>query len=91
LGASNVNLAQFILNRSTKSRHGLRFNCIEQHATHAGGNRDRRRQYTTESYKKGFEMHNSQNDREIEVGNDLQHLKWYDGKSSGHIYYDKPN
>lgn len=52
---------------------------------------DRRKQYTTAPYKKGYEMHNDQNARELGAGNDLQHLKWKDGKAGGHIYYDKPN
>jgi RHS repeat-associated protein len=55
------------------------------------GNMDRRKQYTDESYKKGYEVHNDQNGRELSAGNDLQHMKWYDGKSQGHIFYDKPN
>ena len=55
------------------------------------GNMDRRKQYTQEKYIKGYEVHNDKNNRELEVGNDLQHLKWKDGKSGGHIYYDKPN
>jgi len=58
------------------------------------GNMDRRKQYVADdgvTYKKGYEVHNAQNPREIEAGNDLQHLKWKDGKSGGHIYYDKPN
>lgn len=40
----------------------------------ARGNMDRRIQYTTDPYRKGFEMHNNQNSRETSVGNDLQHL-----------------
>ncbi|MBL8484872.1 MAG: RHS domain-containing protein, partial [Rhodocyclaceae bacterium] len=57
----------------------------------ARGNMDRRKQYTTDRYKKGYETHNEQNARELGVGNDLQHLKWKDGKAGGHIYYDNPN
>ena len=57
----------------------------------ARGNMDRRKQYTKDDYRKGYEMHNDQNDRERGVGNDLQHLKWKDGKADGHIFYDKPN
>jgi RHS repeat-associated protein len=41
----------------------------------ARGNMDRRKQYTTAPYKKGYEMHNDQNARELGAGNDLQHLK----------------
>ena len=57
----------------------------------ARGNMDRRKQYTNTKYNKGYEVHNSQNDRELRAKNDLQHLKWKDGKSGGHIFYDKPN
>ena len=52
---------------------------------------DRRKQYTETRYKKGYEVHNSKNRRELEVGNDLQHIKWKDGRAGGHIYYDIPN
>ncbi|WP_444940663.1 RHS repeat-associated core domain-containing protein [Microbulbifer sp. ZKSA004] len=55
------------------------------------GNMDRQKQYTDNNYRKGYETHNDQNDRERGAGNDLQHIKWKDGKSGGHIYYDKPN
>jgi len=55
------------------------------------GNMDRRKQYTDESYKKGYEVHNDQNERELTAGNDLQHIKRYDGKSQGHIFFDNPN
>ena len=57
----------------------------------ARGNMDRRKNYTNDSYKKGYETHNAQNQRELGAGNDLQHVKWKDGKSGGHIYYDKAN
>ena len=57
----------------------------------ARGGMDRRTQYTSDSYRKGYEVHNQQNTRELGAGNDLQHLKWRDGKAGGHIYYDKPN
>ena len=57
----------------------------------ARGNMDRRKNYTNDSYKKGYETHNVQNQRELGAGNDLQHVKWKDGKSGGHIYYDKAN
>jgi len=43
------------------------------------------------TYKKGYEVHNNQNKRELGVGNDLQHIKWKDNGTDGHIYYDKPN
>jgi hypothetical protein len=36
-------------------------------------------------------VHNQQNARELDAGNDKQHIKWKDGKSGGHIYYDKAN
>lgn len=54
---------------------------------------DRRKQYSssTNKYEKGYEVHNDKNTREIEAGNDLQHIKWKDGKTGGHIYYEKPN
>ncbi len=55
------------------------------------GKMDRRKAYTQDPYKKGYESHNSQNARELAADNDLQHLKWKDGKSGGHIFYDKPN
>ena len=55
------------------------------------GKMDNRNNYTNDTYKKGYEVHNSQNQRELDAGNDLQHLKWKDGKSGGHIYYNKPN
>ncbi len=55
------------------------------------GNMNRYKNYTNDSYKKGYETHNAQNPRELGAGNDLQHLKWKDGKSGGHVYYDKPN
>ena len=55
------------------------------------GGMDRRKQYTSDSYQKGYEVHNQQNARELGVGNDLQHLKWRDGKAGGHAYYDTPN
>ncbi len=57
----------------------------------ARGNMDRLKNYTKQSYKKGYETHNVQNSRELGAGNDLQHLKWKDGKSGGHIYYEKSN
>ncbi|WP_228449436.1 hypothetical protein [Chryseobacterium sp. 2VB] len=57
----------------------------------AKGNMNRYKNYTTKQYKKGYEVHNDQNTRELGVGNDKQHLKWKDGKSSGHIFYKKPN
>jgi hypothetical protein len=57
----------------------------------ARGNMNRYKNYTNQSYKKGYETHNVQNSRELGAGNDLQHLKWKDGKSGGHIYYEKAN
>jgi len=57
----------------------------------ARGNMNRSKNYTNKTYKKGYETHNGQNSRELGAGNDLQHLKWKDGKSGGHIYYGKPN
>jgi hypothetical protein len=58
------------------------------------GNMNRYKNYAKDkgvTYKKGYEVHNVQNSRELGVGNDLQHLKWKDGKAGGHIYYNKPN
>jgi hypothetical protein len=57
----------------------------------AKGKMNRFKNYTTQKYIKGYEVHNVKNLRELEVGNNLQHLKWYDGKSKGHIYYNKAN
>ena len=53
----------------------------------ARGNMDRRKNYTNKG-RKWYEVHNVQNDRELEVGNDLRHLKWKDEKSGGHVFYD---
>jgi len=55
------------------------------------GNMNRYKNYTRKPYTKGYEVHNVKNSRELGVGNDLQHIKWYDGKAQGHIYYNKPN
>ncbi|WP_223787001.1 RHS repeat-associated core domain-containing protein [Marinicella meishanensis] len=57
------------------------------------GNMDRRKEYTArkDRYNKGYEAHNDQNVEELAVGNDLQHIKWKDGRSSGHIFYNDPN
>lgn len=58
------------------------------------GNMNRYKQYSKDkgvTYKKGYEVHNQQNARELGAGNDLQHIKWKDGKAGGHIYYNKPN
>jgi len=55
------------------------------------GGMDRKKNYTSEKYSKGYETHNVKNARELGAGNNLQHLKWKDGKSGGHIYYNKPN
>ncbi|EJG2146881.1 hypothetical protein A4A95_RS09200 [Elizabethkingia anophelis] len=57
----------------------------------AKGDINRYKNYTNKQYKKGYETHNVQNKRELQVGNDKQHIKWKDGKSSGHIFYNKPN
>ena len=57
----------------------------------ARGNMDRYKNYSNNQYKKGYEVHNSKNVREKNVGNDKQHIKWKDGKSSGHIFYKNPN
>ncbi|AEV69261.1 hypothetical protein Clocl_2702 [Acetivibrio clariflavus DSM 19732] len=59
----------------------------------ARGNMNHYKQYSYEKikYKKGYETHNIKNARELTVGNDLQHIKWREGKSRGHIFYDKPN
>jgi len=58
------------------------------------GNMNRYKQYVKDkgvTYKKGYEVHNQKNARELGAGNDLPHLKWKDGKSGGHIYYNKQN
>jgi RHS repeat-associated protein len=63
----------------------------------ARGNMNHYKQYTRDgrgvhrNYSKGYEVHNDLNPRELAAGNDLPHIKWYDSKSSGHIYYDLPN
>jgi hypothetical protein len=57
----------------------------------AKGNMNRYKNYTNTPYKKGYEVHNVQNKRELNVGNDKQHIKYKDAKSSGHIYFNKPN
>jgi hypothetical protein len=60
----------------------------------ARGNMNRYKNYSKDkgvTYKKGYETHNSQNKRELDAGNDLQHIKWKDGKAGGHIFYNKPN
>jgi len=53
---------------------------------------NRYKNYTAMQYEKGFEIHNSQNARELDVGNDLRHLKWTDWHSTeggqGHIFFD---
>ena len=59
--------------------------------TEARGRMNRYKQYTQQAYRKGFEIHNQMNQRELAVGNNLQHLKWRDGKSGGHIFFDRPN
>jgi len=63
----------------------------------ARGHMNRYKNYTRDSktgkrskdrnYKKGYERH-PVNKQELDVGNDLPHIKWFDGKSSGHIFYD---
>ena len=56
------------------------------------GNMNRYKQYEeNKRYSKGYEVHNQINDREMDVGNNLQHIKWKDSKTGGHIYYNKPN
>jgi len=58
------------------------------------GGMNRYKQYSKDRgliYRKGYETHNDQNLRELDAGNDLQHIKWKEGKAGGHIYYEKPN
>ncbi|MBT0587738.1 RHS repeat-associated core domain-containing protein [Alteromonas sp. SM 2104] len=55
------------------------------------GNMNRYKNYTNTSYSKGYEAHNVQNARELGAGNNLQHLKWKDAKSGGHIFYNRAN
>ncbi len=60
----------------------------------ARGNMNRYKNYAKDkgaTYKNGYETHNVQNGRELGAGNALQHLKWKDRKSGGHLYYDKVN
>jgi RHS repeat-associated protein len=48
------------------------------------GSMDRQKQYVKDkgiTYKKGYETHNQKNARELEAGNDLQYIKWKDGKA----------
>ena len=88
-------------NKAVESLKGLgkgKINVRTQNATDAKsllqesrGNMNRHKNYTDQNYNKGYETHNSQNARELGAGNDLQHLKWKDGKAGGHIYYDNPN
>ena len=59
--------------------------------TETKGKMNRYKNYTKKTYKKGYEVHNVKNAREASVGNTLQHIKWKDGKASGHIFYNKPN
>ncbi|MDX2045469.1 MAG: hypothetical protein SFU87_01705, partial [Chitinophagaceae bacterium] len=51
------------------------------------GNMNRYKNYTKKKYKKGYETHNKKSARELDAGNELQHIKWKDGKAGGHIYY----
>jgi RHS repeat-associated protein len=56
----------------------------------ARGSMNRYKQYSKDrgiTFKKGYEVHNQLNPREIGAGNDLQHILWKDGKSGGHIYF----
>ncbi len=58
------------------------------------GNMNRYKQYSKDkgvTYKKGYEVHNQQNARELNADNDLQLINWKDGKARGHIFYNKPN
>jgi RHS repeat-associated protein len=66
----------------------------------AHGEMNRYRQYADDrniTYRKGYEVHNMHKtrpksiQRELSVGNDRQHLNWKNGKSKGHIFYEKPN
>jgi len=62
------------------------------------GNLNRYKNYTHDAkvgkraihrnYDSGYENHAQRNNQELDVGNDLPHLKWFDGKSSGHIFYE---
>lgn len=60
--------------------------------TEARGNMNRYRNYTKKQYKKGYEIHNHKNQRELDVGNDLRHIKFSDwdgspGAGQGHIFF----
>ena len=51
---------------------------------------NRYKQYSKDKgivYKKGYEVHQQANARELNAGNNRPHIKWKDGKASGHIYY----
>lgn len=83
-----------------KGKHNCRVRSAseaKQLLEEARGKMNRYKQYTRDgrgpnrNYEKGYEVHNDQNLQETAVGNDLQHLKWFDGKSSGHIFYDGTN
>jgi hypothetical protein len=51
--------------------------------------------YGDEAYKSGYEVHSDVNQRELDVGNGLPHIKWKDwskgksGGAEGHIYFEK--
>jgi len=67
--------------------------------TEALGNMNRYKNYTKKAnsgkrfknrgYLKGYEKH-LVNAREIAVGNELPHIKWFNNKVSGHIFYENP-
>jgi hypothetical protein len=54
---------------------------------------DRRKNYShdQEKYLKGYENHNHLNARELQAGNNLRHLKWYDNGAQGHIFFNRNN
>jgi len=67
--------------------------------TEAFGNMNRYKNYKKKAtigkrvknrgYMKGYERH-LVNEREIAVGNELPHIKWFNNKVSGHIFYENP-
>ncbi len=61
----------------------------------ARGNMNRYKQYyktkTGKNYKKGFERHPKEHTNTDAEFNNLDHIKWRDGKSNGHIFYKKTN
>lgn len=85
------------LSSNNKKKMNFRVNTAsdaKQLLKESRGDMNRYKQYAKDkgvTYKKGYEVHNQQNARELGAGNNLQHIKWKDGKAGGHIFYNKPN